>query len=231
MSRMYKEAKTWSPFKGCKFECSYCVPSFQAQAKRQKHLCQDCYNYKPHYHPERLEKIPSSEIVFVCGNGDLSFCKPSYTQNIIDAIVRHNQRCPHKIYYFQSKEPEYFERFIPYFPANVTLLTTLETNRDQGYAAVSKAPIPTERYQQFLNLDYPRKVVTIEPVLDFDLDVFTNWITSIAPEYVWLGFNSRPRQVQLPEPSDKKLIAFAQALKRAGIQIQKKDLRGLNING
>jgi hypothetical protein len=227
---MYPKTKTWNPFKGCRFHCSCCRPTFQAQAKRQKHRCIDCYNYTPHYHPERLGKIPSAEIVFVCGNGDISFCDPGFTHQIINAIVDHNQRCPDKQYYFQSRQPEYFEQFIPYFPSNVILVTTLETNRDKGYAAVSKAPVPSERYQQFLNLNYPRKVVTIEPVMDFDLDVFTNWITNIAPEYVWLGFNSKPDQVQLPEPSDWKLIALTQALKEAGIQVNGKDLRGLDID-
>ena len=32
-----------------------------------------------------------------------------------------------------------------------------------GYYQVSKAPPPSERYRQFLDLDYARKVVTIEP--------------------------------------------------------------------
>ena len=31
-SKMYAEAVTWNPFKGCKFDCSYCKPSFQQQA-------------------------------------------------------------------------------------------------------------------------------------------------------------------------------------------------------
>ena len=75
-SNMYAAAKTWSPFKGCKFDCTYCMPSFQLQAKRQKHLCSSCYNYVPHCHPERLAKIPSAEIVFVAGNGDIAFCPP-----------------------------------------------------------------------------------------------------------------------------------------------------------
>lgn len=41
-------AKQWNPFVGCKFDCLYCRTSFQRQAKRQKHNCIDCYNYKPH---------------------------------------------------------------------------------------------------------------------------------------------------------------------------------------
>jgi len=59
ITNMYPAAKTWNPFKGCEFDCLYCVPSFQAQAKRQKHRCLECYKYQPHEHPERLDSIPS----------------------------------------------------------------------------------------------------------------------------------------------------------------------------
>jgi hypothetical protein len=229
MTRMYTDTKTWNPFKGCEYDCIYCRPSFQAQAKRHKHLCMKCYNYTPHYHPERLSKIPSADIVFVCGNGDISFADPDFTHKIIDSINEHNRRCPHKIYYFQSKRPEYFEQFIPYFPSNVKLVTTLETNRDEGYEVIAKAPLPSERYQQFLGLDYPQKIITTEPTLDFDLEVFASWVETIDPEYMWIGYNSKPRQVQLPEPSAEKLLAFTAALKQAGVQIKGKDLRGLEI--
>jgi len=78
-------------------------------------------------------------------------------------------------------------------------------------------------------LDYPRKVVTIEPVLDFDLEIFTEWIKSLNPEYVWIGYNSRPKQVKLPEPFEKKLTGFINDLNMAGIQIKGKDLRGINF--
>ena len=232
MSRMYSDAMTWNPFKGCDFDCTYCKPSFQAIAKIWTKRCDDCYNYKPHYHPERLNKIPSKKIVFVCGNGDISFCDPNYTVDIVNAIHNHNRRCPHKTYYFQSKEPIYFDQFNPaFFPDNVIMLTTLETNRDAGYGygAISKAPLPTERYKQFLNLQFPRKVVTIEPVMDFDLDIFTSWIKNINPEYVWLGYNSKPNSVKLPEPSYKKFVAFATNLINAGIKIKYKNVRGMLV--
>jgi len=68
-----RRSKDLDPFKGCGFACSYCIPSFQLQAKRQKHNCRRCYDYVPHFHPERLDRIPSSPIVFVCGNGDFAF--------------------------------------------------------------------------------------------------------------------------------------------------------------
>lgn len=224
-SNMYADAKTWNPFKGCRFDCTYCGPSFQQQSKRQKQLCRDCYRYVPHCHENRLRPIPSASIIFVCGNADISFCPPKFTRKIIDAVVEHTSR-KEKTFYFQSKRPAYFEPFLPLFPDNVILLTTLETNRDAGYKAVSKAPPPSERYRQFKKLKYPRKVVTIEPVMDFDEDVFPQWIVDLKPEYVWLGFNSRPKAVKLPEPTPQKLRKLVKVIRRAGIDIRGKELRG-----
>jgi hypothetical protein len=228
-SNMYADAKTWNPFKGCRFDCIYCTPSFQRQSKRQKNLCPNCYKYAPHCHEDRLGKIPSAKIIFVCGNADLSFCPPSFMQKIIDRLVEHNARTKGKTYFLQSKRPACFEPFLADLPDNVILLTTLETNRDDGYEAISKAPPPSVRYAQFRALKYPRKVVTIEPVLDFDLTTFVNWIRTIRPEYVWLGFNSKPESVELPEPSVDKVQKLIQKLAAAGIKIQGKTLRGLQV--
>jgi len=224
---MYTDVKSWNPFKGCQFDCSYCIPSFQLQAKRQKHNCNLCYEYAPHEHPERLNAFPSERTVFVCGNSDICFSTIDYTHKIISAINNRNRRYPNKEYYFQSKRPAYFKPFLKYFPDNVILLTTLETNRDEGYREVSKAPLPSKRYRQFKKLAYQRKVVTIEPVMNFDLEVFLDWIVELDPEYVWLGYNSRPKQVTLPEPSKKKMRKLIEGIRDNNIRIKGKELRGL----
>ena len=228
---MYASAETWNPIKGCLFDCTYCKPSFQKQAKRQMHNCTECYEFRPHQHPERLSKIPNAEIVFVGGNGDISFCDPAFVRQIIAAIVKKNKKRPNQIYYFQTKRPEYLAQFIGDFPPNVILVTTLETNRDDGYGAVSKAPPPSKRYAQFKQLDWPHKVVTVEPAMDFDVDEFADSLIALKPEYVWLGFNSRPKSVSLPEPSKEKMLALAERLKKAGIQVRGKELWGLELNG
>ena len=220
-SNMYSNVKTWNVFKGCNFDCEYCKPSFQAQAKRQKHRCNDCYTFTPHTHPDRLDKIPSGcDTVFVCGNGDISFCDPKFTKDIINSIETNNLKKRKKTFFLQSKRPSYFKKFLKLLPDNVKLITTLETNRDAGYKAISKAPVPSVRYQQFLALDYPHKVLTVEPIMDFDFKEFLAMILSIKPELVWLGVNSRRKSLQLPEPSKEKFDKLYNALIKNKINVQ-----------
>ena len=109
-TNMYSGTQTWNPFKGCEFDCLYCRPSFQAQAKRQKRNCEKCYRYEPHEHPERLNRIPNKQTIFVCGNGDLSFCDPAFTWKIIESINKKAR--PGQEFYLQSKQPEYFKQFL-----------------------------------------------------------------------------------------------------------------------
>jgi len=221
MSNMYENAKTWNPFKGCLFNCSYCRPSFQAQAKRQKHNCRLCYDYAPHVHPERLHKIPKAKIVFACGNGDVAFCRPGY----LELMLNHAAARPKQDFYFQSKRPSCFEGLT--IPDNVILVTTLETNRCVIYRKyVSKtAPDPMERDYQFRQLKHQRKIVTIEPIMEFELEILLRWVVGIKPEAVWIGYNSRPKQVQLPEPTLEKAMLLITRLEEAGIPVHQKTMR------
>jgi len=138
--------------------------------------------------------------VFVDGDGDITFCPLEFVKETIESIKRRNEKNPEITYYFQSKNPACFKSFMHLLPKNCMLLITLETNRDEGYERISRAPKPSVRFRDFLELDYPRKVVTIEPIMDFDQEVFLSWIIQIKPEYVWIGYNSRPKSVRLPEP-------------------------------
>jgi len=231
---MYSETKTWNPFVGCHHQCIYCIVSFQRQLKRwAKKNCLRCYNYVPHYHPERLNHIPSSKIVFVCGDGDIAFCDSDFLEAIVWAINVHNRRCPNKTYYFQSKDWMSADRVMPFLEKhgvkNAIILETLETNIDASYHWISLAPKPTVRHKTFKEINYPRKVVTIEPILDFDLNPFFRMITDAEPEYVWIGYNSKPNLIHLPEPSLEKTATLIKLLKASGIQVKGKNLRGIKV--
>ena len=233
---MYPDTATWNPFVGCLFDCTYCEKSFKRLLKRagRNIRCRDCYNYYPHVHPERRFRIPSAPNIFVAGTGDISFCPPNYVRGCIFwAIMNHKPRKP-KTYLFQSKSPSCFKQYLPWFKEHqdkVILLTTLETNRDKGYSDISKAPLPSVRFADFYALDYPRKVVTIEPVMDFDHEQMVRMMLDLKDQgsllYVWFGFDSK--NCGLPEPSIEKAQRLVDALKGYGIEVRGKTLRGVKV--
>lgn len=70
-----------------------------------------------------------------------------------------------------------------------------------------------------------RKAVTIEPILDFDMDVMEKYIKDIKPEIVWIGYDSHPEKNRLPEPTLYKLDTFVGRLKESGINVRLKLIR------
>lgn len=225
-SNMYEGTKTWNPHVGCYFECVYCRPSFQRQLKRQR--CSKCKKYKPHFHRERLKRIPNRKTIFVCGTGDIATCRFEDIMEILDALRRHAITHPMTHYYFQSKYPQIFEQFLDRLPKKSILLTTLETNYDQDYVRYSLAPPPSRRWADFKALKWPRKIVTVEPIMEFDYKQFLDMIVDIAPEAVYIGYNTRPKEVKLPEPSEEKVWKLITGLVMNGITVKPKDLRGLH---
>lgn len=223
MSNMYYKITPWNIFKGCRFDCSYCKPSFQAQAKRQKHNCMKCYNFEPHEHPERFYKMPNGKIIWPGSSGDITFADPTIFSILISPITAHIE----KTFYLQSKNPECFKSQLHKFSGlkNLILITTLETNRDKDYHLISKAPCPSVRAHDFMQLKWPRKIITIEPIMDFDIDEFIIMITNINPEAVYIGYNSHPKAVPLPEPPLKKTMELIENLKWHNITVKEKLIR------
>jgi protein gp37 len=67
---------TWSPLCGCSGKDCAVVAKCWAkyQAKRRLHKCQDCYDFKPHTHFERLRQplqVKSSKRIGVCFSADM----------------------------------------------------------------------------------------------------------------------------------------------------------------
>jgi len=193
---MYKEAKkTWNPAVGCENNCVYCVPSFQRQAKRQKQRCLKCYNYEPHFHPEQLDRsLPitkEGEFIFTCDLGDWEYFLPDWRRAIIGKMAQLLDRT----FLIQSKNPESF--CSDEFPPNVILGTTIETNRSTKQ--ISKAPSPEYRYRALASLRHPRKAITHEPIMDFDLPILVEWDKEVKPEIVWVGYANRYYELDEPE--------------------------------
>ncbi len=163
-------------------------------------------------------------MLFVCSSADICFCDPWFFDDIVDAI-----RGDERTVLLQTKDPAYFRQYTDELPSNVLLGITLETNRDEGYHEISKAPPPLERWTQFYRLGWPRKAVTIEPVMNFDLSIFSERIIDLRPEVVWIGYNSTRYAAPIPEPPAWKVNALIYELRGAEIEVRTKEMRGLEV--
>jgi DNA repair photolyase len=108
-------------------------------------------------------------------------------------------------YLFQTKNPHRFLEFLDKFPPNTILGTTIETNYE--YLS-SRAPSAMDRMLVFTS-DYLKnfpKMVSIEPVMDFDLPVLSSWMYRIRPKFISIGADSKDSG--LSEPDAEKLKLF-----------------------
>lgn len=219
---MYADSrKQLNAMVGCFFQCVYCTPSFKAQMKRRKHDCMDCYNYVPHFHPERLKgplpKTPNGTFIWMCSSSDISFAKREWMEQILEFINQY----PDRTFLLQSKNPIFFSTYS--IPDNVVLCTTLETDDDELYQKynISKAPLPTKRQWDFDLLPHERKFITIEPILKFKShDHFVGWFERIQPERIYIGYDSK--NCGLPSPPVGNTVALIEDLRKQGFDVRTK---------
>ena len=108
-------------------------------------------------------------------------------------------------YLFQSKKPINMKRYMSIFPNKTIWGTTIESNRDYK---LSKATISDRFFISF----FPRRMITIEPIMDFDLDMFVALIKGVNPEFVNIGADSKGHN--LPEPSWEKIQSLIKELEK-----------------
>lgn len=235
-SNMYEDSAGSINFHvGCRFGCTYCVPSFQRQMKRQKKRCPDCGRYTPHAHLERLEKGPpkttGDQFIFFPSASDWRWI-PTPVGDVALAYVK---KWSNRRFLMQSKDPITFRRWpAAVFQFNAIFGVTLETNRDNT-VHFSTAPRPIQRAMAMESLrdsyGHVSRFVTIEPVMEFDSAAFEQMILGIEPECVYIGYNSRPKEVQLPEPSLEKVMSLIEYLRECGLDVREKLLREPWVSG
>jgi len=217
MNTKPQNTKSWNPFVGCKFDCVYCKYSYKKLLRWNGKMlgCPRCVAYAPHTHPERLDRLPSDRVIFVVSNGDISFSDPGFVDQIVD--VMKNDKRKDRVFLMQSKNPACFTNILQRLPHNVVLMTTIETNRDPGYSGVSKAPLPSQRFQDFLQLAWPRKAMVMEPILKFDLNIIKQWASALKPEAIFIGLESK-RKCTLGEPSPSEVQDLHRELRDLGFR-------------
>jgi len=210
--------ETWNPVTGCIHNCNYCWARKLALSKlRNSRRYRN--GFIPRLNPEEFRKSFKGGIVFVSDMGDLF--NVHVKDEWIMRVIRHIRKFPDTFFLFLTKNPARYQEFIGHFPRNVILGTTIETDDDDLYLKhrISSAPIPSRRYKAMKELNWPCKFVSIEPILDFNLDNFVKWIRDIAPFMVYVGYDNYNNK--LPEPSLKKTMALIEKLSRFTLVVRK----------
>ena len=201
--------KTWNPVTGCLHYCRYCWARRLALTKL-KNTKKYRNGFSPQIHENEFRKRFNGDFVFVSDMGDLF--GDWVPEEWILKVIEHIKKFPDTDFLFLTKNPKRYHEFIDYFPENAILGATIETNRDDLYREhnISRAPLPSERYKAMKALDWPKKFVSIEPILDFDLNEFATWIREIRPIMVYVGYDNYNNK--LPEPRLEKTLRLIKEL-------------------
>ena len=202
---------TWNPIKG---KCP--------------HNCEYCYMKRFPLNPVRLDE---SEFNTNLGGGNTIFVGSScdmfaeeISEDWILKVFAYCDKYKDNTYIFQTKNPLRFADFEYIFPdSSIMLGTTIETNYNFRESVTHNAPPPLERKRamQLLHEKYD-VFLSIEPVMEFDVDILSHWIKSIHPKFVSIGADSKNHG--LLEPSKGDINALVESLKSWGsIEVKLKD--------
>lgn len=204
---------TWNTIKGhCYHDCSYCY------MKRFGDL-----------NPVRFDK---KELKTDLGHGNYIFVGSScdmWTDEIpgewIYSTIEHCTMFDNN-YFFQTKNPNAFGGYGAMITQlnKFSLCITVETNR--MYEDIMRnAPDPYIRIDDFMKIPHNEKYITIEPVMDFDLDVFLTLLIDSKVKQINIGADSGKNN--LPEPSKSKILELISELEKFTVVKQKKNLKRL----
>ena len=209
---------TWNTVKGeCPHDCSYCYMKrlgIQIPARFDE--------------SELNIKLGNNRFIFVGSSNDLFAA--GHPDEWIIRTLEHCSEYPDNKYLFQTKNPRRFLDFVdmPFIGESTGLCTTIETNR--WYPEIMGNTLrPQERATAMeVASKYVPTLVTIEPMLDFDLDELVSLVKQCNPRQVQIGADSGGNN--LPEPELDKIIALIDVLKTFTKIDQKRNLKRLLRN-
>lgn len=201
---------TWNTIKGeCPHGCSYCY-------------CKRWGKQKPVRFDEKELKTDLGFGNFIFVGSSCDMWANEIPNKWIDKTLHHCSMF-NNTYLFQSKNPDRFSRHSE-FPATSRFCTTIETNRLYENI-MQNSPPPGKRMDAMYNISEYFKYVTIEPIMDFDLEQMVFYIKNCFPIQVNIGADSGNNN--LPEPSKEKLLALIDELKKFTTIDEKRNLNRL----
>jgi len=198
----------WNPIKGkCYHDCSYC---YMKKWGEQPPIYLDEKEFKT--------DLGENNFIFVCSGCDLFAMdiEASWIREVLNYCKKYDNK-----YLFQTKNPISVDAFN--LPKYSIICTTIETNR--WYPEImGKAPSPLTRVIGMKYL-YFSKYITIEPILNFDTNLFVKCIKDCNPIQVNIGADSKGHN--LPEPPKEKISELISELEKFTIVKQKSNLKRL----
>lgn len=188
---------TWNVIKGkCPHDCIYCYMKSYPQPTL-------------HFDEKELKTdLGSGNTIFVGSSCDMwaESIPGVWLEKILDHCFKYDNR-----YLFQTKNPARFNCLDKWDSPNDTIIgCTIETNRVNAHGEISNAPNTYDRYKAMCYLGGLPKMVSIEPILEFDLGLMVSWIKDIEPQFVSIGADSKGHH--LPEPPGDKVRALISEL-------------------
>lgn len=211
--------QTWNPVTGCRYECEYCWARKLAVTKL-KNIQRYSNGFQPMLNEKEFNsKFRDGDFVFVSDMGDLfgEFIPSNWISKVFD----HVRLFPEAYFLFLTKNPARYNEFLVTIPKNAILGATIETNIDEHLQKtnLSEAPLPSERYKAMRDLNWGKKMISIEPILDFDLEVIGQWIENIFPFLVYIGYDNYRHK--LPEPKLSKTLSLIERVSKDFLTIKK----------
>lgn len=216
---------------GCTFGCCYCY-AYDSCMGRLKHVKIYHEGFSPRIvESEIRKKCKPNTVVFPFSMGD-PFC---YTQRKgrmvrvlpdkqIVGMFHVMKDNPETTFLWQTKNPEGYHDFYDCLAPNMIAGVTIES--DFVPSNISFAPAPYLRAKAMIELDFPNKFVSVEPVMRFNRKLLARWLLDIKPIAVAIGYDNHHKH--LPEPSLNDVKTLIIDLKAHGIKVIKKKLREPN---
>ena len=228
MSKMFDfVTDTKNPLGGDCYKCVYCYIHGKRGMKKRFPVINNKYSGDIKLYPKIFNEKIKGDLCFFCD------CIDYLHPNVSDKYILKIYSWIYEHYHYQinflslTKNPKRYLDLEKYLPINMILGSTIESNRN--YPELSKAPSQRDRLRYMcdiannLNIFHYRRFISIEPILDFDIEEFVFLLRFAIIKEVAIGYDNYNHK--LPEPSLDKTMELIKILEGYKIKVHRKTLR------